>query len=121
MNGLENANGSNKAPGGTEAQAEDALSLADHCRQISHDAHALAAAVHEGSAELEHYLTEQVEERPYVTLGIAAGVGYVLGGGLRSRWTAALLGAAGRVAIAVAVRELAARLSPGAPAPVRNL
>ena len=70
--------------------------------------------------DLERYLTEQVEERPYITLGVAAGVGYVLGGGLRSRLTAVLLGAATRLAMAVAARELAARLSPGAAASAHN-
>jgi len=95
-------------------------SLGDHCREIYHDAHALAAAVQEATDDLERYLTEQVEERPYTTLGVAAGLGYVLGGGLRSRLTAVLLGAATRLAMALAARELAARLAPGASASVQN-
>ena len=94
--------------------------LGDHGRQIHHDAHALAAAVRDAADDLERYLTEQVEERPYTTLGVAAGVGFVLGGGLRSRLTVVLLGAATRLATAVAARELAARLSPGASASAQN-
>ena len=90
----------------------DARSLGDHCRQINQDAHELAAAVHDATDALEGYLKEQVHRQPYVTLGVAAGVGYVLGGGLRSRLTAVLLGAATRVALAVAARELGDRLSP---------
>ena len=90
----------------------DARSLGDHCREINHDAHELAAAVHDATDALEGYLKEQVHRQPYVTLGVAAGVGYVLGGGLRSRLTAVLLGAATRVALAVAARELGDRLSP---------
>jgi ElaB/YqjD/DUF883 family membrane-anchored ribosome-binding protein len=120
MSASENSNGPSDAPSGTEPQPQDARSLDDHCRQIRHDAHALAAAVQEATHELERYLTEQVEERPYTTLGVAAGVGYVLGGGLRSRLTAVLLGAATRFAVALAARELAARLSPGASASVQN-
>ena len=96
----------------------DARSLGDHCREIDHDAHALAAAVRDVTNDLEGYLTEQVHRRPYVTVGVAAGVGYVLGGGLRSRLTAVLLGAATRVALAVAARELGDRLSPAVPASV---
>jgi hypothetical protein len=82
--------------------------------------HALAAAVQDAAADVERYLTEQMEERPYTTLGVAAGVGFVLGGGLRARLTAVLFGAVTRLAMAVAARELAARVSPGAAASVTN-
>ena len=96
----------------------DARSFGDHYRQIHHDAQTLAAAVQEATDGLQGYLTERVHRRPYVTLGVAAGVGYVLGGGLRSRLTAVLLGAATRVALAVAAREFDDRLSPVASASV---
>ena len=119
MRDAENSKG-NGAADGTEPPLQDPRSLGDHGRQIHHDAHALAAAVQEATDDLERYLTEQVEQRPYTTLGVAAGVGYVLGGGLRSRLTAILLGAATRFAMALAARELAARLSPGASASVQN-
>ena len=120
MSDAKNSNGPEGAPSGTEWQSQNARPLGDHCRQIHHEAHALAAAVQEATDDLERYLTEQVEQRPYTTLGVAAGVGFVLGGGLRSRLTAMLLGAATRFAMALAARELAARLSPGASAPVQN-
>ena len=118
MADAQHSNGPNGAPSGTARQGP--RSLGDHCRQIHHDAHALAAAVQEASDEVERYLTEQVKERPYTTLGVAAGVGYVLGGGLRSRVTAVLLGAATRLAMALAARELAARVLPGAAASVQT-
>jgi len=35
-------------------------------------------------AEASHQLQQTVKERPYVALAAAAGVGFVLGGGLRS-------------------------------------
>jgi hypothetical protein len=120
MNDSEHANGPNDAPSGTGWHPRDARSLGDHCRRIHHEAHALAAAVQEATDDLERSLIEQVEERPYTTLGVAAGVGYVLGGGLRSRLTTVLLGAATRLAMALAARELAARLSSGASASVQN-
>ncbi|MBI4515982.1 MAG: hypothetical protein HY699_09240 [Deltaproteobacteria bacterium] len=119
MRDSENSKG-NGAAGGTERPLQDPRSISDHGRQIHHDAHALAAAVQEAADDLERYLTEQVEQRPYTTLGVAAGVGYVLGGGLRSRLTAVLFGATTRFAMALAARELAARLSPGASASVQN-
>jgi hypothetical protein len=120
MSDAEHSNGPNGAPSRPGWQPQDAPSLGDHCRQIHHDAYALAAAVQEAADDLERYVTEQVQRRPYSTLGVAAGVGFVLGGGLRARLTAVLFGAATRLAMAVAARELAARLSPGASAPVQN-
>jgi hypothetical protein len=108
--------GSNGA--GDASSAADGRSLGDHCRRINQDAHALAAALQDATSGLEGYLTERVQSRPFVTLGVAVGVGYVLGGGLRPRLTAALLGAATRVALAVAARELGDRLSPAASASV---
>jgi hypothetical protein len=98
--------------------AADGRSFGDHRRQINQDAHALAAAVQHATSGVEDYLTERVQSRPYVTLGVAAGVGYVLGGGLGSRLTAVLFRAATRVALAVAARELGDRLSPAASASV---
>ena len=118
MSDAKHSNGPNGAPSGTERQGQ--RSLSDHGRQIHHDAHALAAAVQDAADDLERYLTEQVEQRPYITLGVAAGVGYVLGGGLRPRLTALLVGAATRLAMALAARELAARVSPGAAPSVQN-
>ena len=118
MSEAEHANGPPGAPSGTERQGH--RSLGDHGREIHHDAHALIAAVQDAADDLERYVTEQVHRRPYSTLGVAVGVGFVLGGGLRSRLTAMLFGAATRLAMAVAARELAARLSPGASAPVQK-
>lgn len=112
------SNGANGAPGGKERQGQ--RSLGDHGREIQRDLHALVAAVNEAADDLERRVTEQVDRRPYGTLAVAAGVGFVLGGGLRSRLTAVLIGSATRVAMALAARELAARLSPGASASVQN-
>jgi hypothetical protein len=120
MRDSDDSNGPNGAPSTTGTQPRDPRSLGDHCRQIRHDAQALAIAVRETTDELERFLTEQVEERPYTTLGVAAGVGYVLGGGLRSRVAGVVLGTATRLAMTLAARELAARLSPGASASVQD-
>ena len=118
MSDTRHSNGPNGAPSGPERQGQ--RSLGDLGRQIHQDAHALAAAVQDAADDLERYLTEQVEQRPYITLGVAAGVGFVLGGGLRARLTAVVFGTATRLAMAVAARELAARLSPGPSASVQN-
>jgi hypothetical protein len=104
----------NGAATGTARQFQHPRTLGDHGREIYDDAQALAAAVQSATDGVQCYLAEQVERRPYRTLGMAAGIGYVLGGGLRPRLTAVLLAAATRLATALAARELGARLLPGA-------
>lgn len=95
-------------------------SLGAHSRDIYDDARALTLAVRSATDDVERYLRDQVNRRPYRTLGVAAGVGYVLGGGLRPRLTLVLVGAATRMATALAARALAARLLPGASASVQD-
>jgi hypothetical protein len=94
----------------SEGQFREPLSAGGHSRQIRHDAETLAASVRDATRGAQSYLTAQVEQRPFSTLSVAAGIGYVLGGGLRSRLTVVLLGAATRVATAVIARELGARI-----------
>jgi ElaB/YqjD/DUF883 family membrane-anchored ribosome-binding protein len=96
----------------SEPQYRDARSLADHGRQIQHDAEILAAAVRDATDGVQRYLTAQVEQRPVSSLGVAAGVGYLLGGGLGSRLTVVLLGTATRVATALVAREVGTRILP---------
>lgn len=53
-------------------------------------------------------ITTQLEKRPFVVLGAAVGVGYVLGGGLPTFLTRALLRVGMRAATTVAVTHVAA-------------
>lgn len=96
-------------------QSRPESSLTDYGRQIQHDAQTLTTTVQDASASVESYLTTQVTRRPYGTVGLAAGVGYALGGGLSSWLTVAMFGAATRLAMALAARELGARLAPNGP------
>jgi ElaB/YqjD/DUF883 family membrane-anchored ribosome-binding protein len=110
----------NGAASATEPPHQEIRSLGDYGRQIHHDAEELAAAVQEATTGVQRRLREQVEQRPYSCLGVAAGIGYVLGGGLSSPLTAMLLTAATRLAMALAARELGARLLPGGSASVQH-
>ena len=87
-------------------------SAGDHARQIRHDATTLAEEVRRTAASLEVFLGDRMRRRPYTTLSVAAGVGYVLGGGLATRFTVVLLGVATRLATAVAMREVVGRYQP---------
>ena len=119
MSDAVSANG-NGAASGAEPKPQDPRSLGDHGREIQHDAQALAAALQDAINGVQHYLTEQVEQRPFSTLGLAAGIGYALGGGLSSRLTAMMPGAATRLAMALVARELGARLEQGFSASAQN-
>jgi hypothetical protein len=99
---------------------QDSRSIGAHARQIQHDAASLAAEVRGATADLERYVTDQVNQQPYGTLVAAVAAGYVLGGGLSSRLTLVLLGALARLGTALAAREVAARMSPVAPTNVWN-
>ena len=110
MSDSKHSTGTHGTSNGTGPLANGPGSLGAHARQIQHDAETLAAAVCDATDEVQRYLTAQVEQRPFSTVGVAAGVGYVLGGGLSSRLTAVLLGTATRVATALVARELGARI-----------
>lgn len=49
------------------------------------------------------FVGRQAQDRPYVVLGAAAGLGFVLGGGLAWRITGALMNVVGRLAVTHAV------------------
>ena len=113
MNAVHESENSENAPSrGAAPPRHEARLLSDYGRQIQHDAYALTSTVQDVTTGVEGYLTARVTGHPYGTLGVAAGIGYVLGGGLSSRLTAALLGTATRLAMALAARELGARLLP---------
>jgi len=57
----------------------------------------------------EDVLRDQLTRHPYGVLGAAAGLGYVLGGGVPPLIVRALLGAVGRVAVENAVISLAGK------------
>lgn len=86
--------------------------LGQHARQIGRDASSLVTELRETAADAEHLLTARMKHHPWTTLAAAAGAGYVLGGGLRTRFTVLLLGAAARLASALAMRELGDRMGP---------
>ncbi len=90
-------------------------SIIDRGRQINQDAHALVADLQEAADAAQHFIADEMKRKPYTTLAVAAGIGYVLGGGLSSRATGFLISTGARLAIAIAARQLA-----DAPRPSRT-
>lgn len=52
-------------------------------------------------------LRDRLERQPYATLAVAAGVGYVLGGGLPTPVVRVLIGVGGRLAVERVIAQLA--------------
>lgn len=104
MNQEKHTNGAEKSE--TDGGARFPQHLTDAGRQIRGDAQNLVTHVSEASSELQSYVTEVARERPLAILAAAAGVGYVLGGGLSSRLTVLALGVGTRLAMALAAREV---------------
>jgi surfactin synthase thioesterase subunit len=98
----------------TEMQRAD---LPAHGRRVRRDAEALAAHIQEAAGQIENQVAENMAERPWTTLAVAAGAGFVLGGGLATRITRLLLGLGGRLAFAMLMQEFGRRtgLASGAP------
>jgi len=59
------------------------------------------------------FVGRQAQDRPYVVLGAAAGVGFVLGGGLAWRMAGALMNMVGRIAVTHAVDTWLSSNAPG--------
>jgi len=85
--------------------------LSERGKMIMRDAQALTSSVQETAQLFNRTLAEQVKLRPYTTIGIAAGVGYLLGGGLATRFTGVAFATAYRLGLALAARELSERVS----------
>jgi len=66
-------------------------------RHLVEDANLMADTMTDAATEIHMYLREQATQRPYVALGAAAGIGFVLGGGLSLRLTTTLLTIGGRL------------------------
>jgi hypothetical protein len=74
-------------------------------REVQREARALAGGLEEAADEIEGFLREQMGQRPYGTLAAAAGIGYVLGGGVPTALTRLLLDYAARFAFTMAVMQ----------------
>ena len=76
--------------------------MRDRCEQgerLRADLRALAEAATHLTRGWQSLVRDRIERRPYATLATAAGVGYVLGGGLPTSLLRVLVGVGGRIAV----------------------
>lgn len=79
---------------------------------------ALRSAAEEAGAAMEQlyrvgssYIGREAQDRPYRVLGIAAGIGFVLGGGLAWKMAGRLINVAGRIAVTRGLEDWASAIA----------
>jgi len=86
--------------------------IGESVRALQRDTRDLLGAIEQVSSSAGEALLEQIDERPYATLGAAFVTGYVLGGGLSFRLATMLAAAAGRASVAHMLTRGIARPAP---------
>jgi len=93
-----------------EGAVNGGKTITEQGRDVREQAHALSESVRDLMGEVTHEIERQMRERPYMTLGVAAGIGFVLGGGLGPR----LLRTGGRLAANMLVAKALGAIVPQA-------
>lgn len=86
---------------------QSARELFEQSQRVREDVAALAGTVRKVTRGWESLVRDRLEQRPYATLAVAAGVGYVLGGGIPSGLVRLVLGIGSRMAVEHAVAHFA--------------
>ena len=73
--------------------------LYDRSRRMRHNAQELEGTLRDSITEIRSAVREQFEHHPYMVFGASFATGYVMGGGLPSRFTRFLVGLGMRLAI----------------------
>jgi len=82
--------------------------LQQRSAQVRREVSGLTTEVEAALTDLERLVRDQLDRRPYATLGAATGLGYVLGGGLPVTLSRVLFGFGGRMAFMMMAQKLAA-------------
>ncbi len=115
--GNERERGNGGGANGADAAAEPGVArVVEQSRRVRDDLEGLVSAVAEARGAWQGELRERLNERPYLGLAAAAGLGYVLGAGASPYLLRVAFGLGSRVAFAMVMRRLAETLGSSAPA-----
>jgi hypothetical protein len=103
----------NRGGNGSAMGTPSARELVAQGQRVREDVVALAGAVRQVTHGWQALLRDRLERQPYATLAVAAGVGYVLGGGLPTTLLRVMIGVGGRLAVERALTKLAETGSGG--------
>jgi hypothetical protein len=87
--------------------------LRQRAEEIGEETRALGYSLEATFEEIEALAHECMSKRPYTSLAVAGGVGYILGGGLPSPLTRMLALFATRMVVDFAARQTSTRLAAG--------
>ena len=92
--------------------------FAQHAEEVMRNTVGLSTALRTAGEDVRRYLTECTDQKPLATLAVAAAVGYVLGGGPKTRLLSAAFSLGTsiglRLAVATIAREASQRNTPAA-------
>ena len=103
------ANSDTAAGSNAEAATRD---LQEQTQRVREDLTEFSDAARRTVSQWQDVLREQLTRHPYGVLGAAAGLGWVLGGGVPPMLVRAVFGAVGRVALENALMALAGKSGP---------
>jgi ElaB/YqjD/DUF883 family membrane-anchored ribosome-binding protein len=95
--------------GNGAARPPSARELVEQGERIGQELASLASSARHAAEGWEDVLRERIEQQPYAALAIAAGVGYVLGGGVPTGLFRIAIALSGRALI----DSLVAQVTPG--------
>ncbi len=75
-------------------------------QRVRQEVSGFTAEIEEGLGDLERVVRDQLVKRPYATLGVASGLGYVLGGGVPVALGRMLFAMGGRLAFVMMAQRL---------------
>jgi ElaB/YqjD/DUF883 family membrane-anchored ribosome-binding protein len=87
--------------------------LLERGRQVEHDAQSFAANLEGLVADAEQFVRTRLEAQPYATLAIAAGAGFLIGGGLTIGVMATITRLGTRMATAAMLQGTLSRVFSG--------
>jgi ElaB/YqjD/DUF883 family membrane-anchored ribosome-binding protein len=93
----------------SKPQASAASRLRERSRRLESDARSFAADVEELISDVEDLVRSRLETQPYATLAVAAGAGFVVGGGLTLGVLGTIVRAGVRAALGTLVQGAVAR------------
>jgi hypothetical protein len=98
---------------GANPNSSPAGAFSERLGDLQRETGALIESLERATSEIGDALRAEMEERPYVAMAVAAGVGYVLGGGLPSPLTRMIVLLGGRVGFEMLSREVTTHLANG--------
>jgi ElaB/YqjD/DUF883 family membrane-anchored ribosome-binding protein len=81
----------------TQEQRPEAAGITDAAKKVSEGLGELTRALNDGRQNLVEPMSQFIQQRPLAAVGVAFGIGYILGGGLFTRTTGRLIGVGWRL------------------------